>query len=368
MNNIPTGVLSAEATKDMMINGELCIFPFSENLLTSCGYNLTPSDFAFSTKKGVLEQIRTHDGIKYIKVLPYDTVLICTKEYICFPDCLMGTIHSRVAIVSEGFGHISTTVDPMWEGPMLIAINNPSKKTKTLKLNQTIATLVFHSLSERTTKRHDNPPFRLDILEYYLQKNQGWKHILFHSRALKRFKCLIELATESVATDTIDKSKFKELYILEDILSKMSLGEIEQWKAALSQYGLHSLKYNSLSDIFKSKIAELQEAANNNYEQAIIVSKQAYKLCEKEFIYAYWREKSDKLKKEINNNTKNLALINLIASKIPLKIILSLLLAALGVYFIVYIFQTQVQTDTGTWQAVTGFLAVIIAILSIIWK
>jgi hypothetical protein len=64
--------------------------------------------------------------IPYVE--PNDTVLILTQEEVWVSEQIAGTFHSKVGIVSSGFGHISTTLDPNWEGPLLISLNNPTRK------------------------------------------------------------------------------------------------------------------------------------------------------------------------------------------------------------------------------------------------
>lgn len=362
-----TGTIAGESIRKWMQYGDLCIYPFRDNQLKGCGYNLTATDFVFSTQKGVLQQVEIRNNTRYISVAPYDTVLICTREYIRCPDIMMGTIHSRVVIVSEGFGHISTTVDPKWEGPMLIAINNPSKKKKKLNLDQPIATLVFHTLSEKNVKNHDNPPFRLDILEYYLQKNHGWKQILFHSRAVKRFQHLIELAKESVDIQRIKKTDFQELYIIEDILSKMAHGDVHGWEAALEQIGKGSLKFRFFSATFKTAISSLQEAVNaKQWEIVLERSKQAFSLCEQEYIGFYWEQKSQILKQEIYKNSKDLAFINIVASNLLAKIAFSLFLTGVAVFLILYYYRAN--ENFCYIENLISILIPFVTILGFIWK
>jgi len=54
--------------------------------------------------------------------------LVVTKEYISVPSNIVGYVVSRVSKVSEGFGHVSTSIDPNWKGALLIALK-PIKQT-----------------------------------------------------------------------------------------------------------------------------------------------------------------------------------------------------------------------------------------------
>lgn len=99
----------------------------------------------------------------------------------------MGTIHSRVSLVSQGFGHISTTVDPTWKGPLLIALNNPSSEKKRLILEdagktQAFATLILYHLNSTSTTKLSVSPNRIDILMSYRAKPGIVKQLLFHNK------------------------------------------------------------------------------------------------------------------------------------------------------------------------------------------
>lgn len=108
-----------------MENSRLVICPFNEKNLTPVGYNLSFTKFIFSTKNKLLYKVYTDKKTDevYCIIEPNDTVLILTQEAVWVSEELAGTFHSKVGIVSKGFGHISTTLDPNWEGPLLISLN-----------------------------------------------------------------------------------------------------------------------------------------------------------------------------------------------------------------------------------------------------
>lgn len=143
------------------LSKEIVIHPYSENNLTPLGYNLSPSDFVFSLQDKDL--ILEKDGYYHIK--PHDTVLILTKESVWISKKIAGTFHSKVGVVSNGFGHISTTLDPNWNGPLLISINNPTKMELKLPVDKTFITLIFYKLRTPSSKDHDNVSSRKDILK-----------------------------------------------------------------------------------------------------------------------------------------------------------------------------------------------------------
>ena len=73
-----------------------------------------------------------------------------------------------------------TTLDPGWEGKLLISINNPTNKKIKFSIKKKVygsiiynsfVTVEFIGLDSETEKKSDNPPGRLDILENTLDKN-----------------------------------------------------------------------------------------------------------------------------------------------------------------------------------------------------
>ncbi len=158
----------------------LKIFPFDKYCIKAASYDLTPTIVAMSSKVGMLETVYREklpvEDRYYIYVRPKDTVLIVSNEYLIVPSNIAGYVSSRVSKVVEGFGHISTTIDPNWSGAALIAVSNPS--TQMLKIyvgrnvaqkgipNQ-LATVTFHYLHnscKKKDKEQKQEGMRLDLL------------------------------------------------------------------------------------------------------------------------------------------------------------------------------------------------------------
>lgn len=101
----------------------LIIYPYESRYLKAASYDLTPTVVAMSSKIGMLETVYREKNYKkdryFILVHPKDTVLIISNEYLNVPENIAGYISSRVSKVVEGFGHISTTIDPNWTGALL---------------------------------------------------------------------------------------------------------------------------------------------------------------------------------------------------------------------------------------------------------
>jgi deoxycytidine triphosphate deaminase len=169
------------------LNKEIVIEPFNEDNLTPLGYNLSPSNFVFSLKKKELIQ----EENAHYKICANDTVLILTSEAVWVSKKIAGTFHSKVGVVSNGFGHISTTLDPNWIGPLLISLNNPTNMDLLLPSNKTFVTLIFYKLKSKSMNSHDNAPSRTDIIrkisDEMLQSDLSEKQRGFISKASEIF-------------------------------------------------------------------------------------------------------------------------------------------------------------------------------------
>lgn len=113
----------------------------------------------------------------YVYIEPRDTALVLSREYIQLPSDMCGNVFSRVSTVSSGLGHISTTIDPLWKGALLIAISNPSSEPVRLIIkdgstkNKPLATVTLQYLNtpvDPNTVHSTHLPARIDILEKYL--------------------------------------------------------------------------------------------------------------------------------------------------------------------------------------------------------
>lgn len=166
-----------------LLDRDIVICGYSEKNLTDIGYNLTPTEFVFSTNNGMLVPIYNSSNQKFCWVNPNDTVLILTREAVWVSESISGTFHSKVKLVSHGFGHISTTLDALWEGPLLISLNNPTKKKLKFVLGEdtgngfeycSFVTLIFYRMVTATKTKHDNPPSRIDILKDAVKIPRRW--------------------------------------------------------------------------------------------------------------------------------------------------------------------------------------------------
>lgn len=182
----------------------LIITPLESTKIKAASFDISPSCLVMSVRSGSF--MRIHSNIsrcekgyrnperhcaackkkanapascpeqKFVYISPRDTALVLSKEYIQIPSTMCGSVVSRVSTVSNGLGHISTTIDPLWKGALLIAISNPSSEPKKLMIQDEssaipLATVTLQYLNTPVKKESINTthlPARVDILEKYL--------------------------------------------------------------------------------------------------------------------------------------------------------------------------------------------------------
>jgi len=144
------------------LSKNIIIYPFKEKLLKGIGYNLTVSPFAWSlrTKKRLkMNLANTHHIVE-----PGDTALIQTNETVWVSKKIGGTFQSKVDRMSEGFSAISTTLDPGWVGPLLVAITNMTSSPIELRKEDSFVTVIFHYIKKAPIPHSNNAAARLDRL------------------------------------------------------------------------------------------------------------------------------------------------------------------------------------------------------------
>lgn len=226
-----TGVLSDKDFEKAILDREIFIYPMNRECITPIGYNFCPSEIIISTRTGLPIDIFNKKGKKYAIIAPHDTVLVSTKEYVAVSKNIMGTFHSKVKIVSGGFGHISTTMDPGWKGPLLIALNNPTSKKLHLVLSdngkpEPFVTLVFYRFCHSAYRQHDNPPYRTDILEKYLVKPSYLKKVIL-GKTYENYDNMVKLIGNSMDLSNITNES-------DSILSKLEATIIDIKNSYLS--------------------------------------------------------------------------------------------------------------------------------------
>ena len=122
----------------------------------------------------------------YFELQPGDSALALTRETIWVSGSIAGTFHSKVAYAAKGLGQISTTLDPGWQGQLLITMNNPnkfpvkiiiaSKKGNEEFRYKTFITLCLYRLNTPASSSSDNVYARLEIIENVLRSGEAKNH------------------------------------------------------------------------------------------------------------------------------------------------------------------------------------------------
>lgn len=143
------------------------IYPIHVNSIKSNSIDLHVSKFAWSvsTKKCISDEKK-----EYVNIASNDTALIYTEESIYVSNCIGGSYHSKVTLVSRGAGHIGTTLDAQYVGCSLIAIHNHGQEDLKLKIGSEFVTLQFwylHTPDYENAVSHDNEPGHTKLLGGY---------------------------------------------------------------------------------------------------------------------------------------------------------------------------------------------------------
>ena len=266
-NNLYNGsVLSDADIEEEMKCGNLFIAPYDKSQLQPAGYNLTPTRLIYSTKKKKLLPVYEKDEEVYVMIDKNETVLVRTRETLIVPGHLSGAFYSKVKVVSLGFGHVSTTLDPYWEGQLLISLNNPTNKKLKFSIEKNVygkviynsfVTVQFMGVNRQTQTHADNQSGRLDIFEETLEHNVSvWKK--------KEIQQLRELVDD---LRKCEKQKKENI-----LLQKLNEDEKEEWSRidAIQDEQQHDWEQkNFLAIKYKKYLRSIRAQVNEDANECI---------------------------------------------------------------------------------------------------
>ena len=150
----------------------ILVYPFTASNIKGASVNLTVSEFVWNinTKERIMPQSKEGSDGKKILIPPHTPVAIMTREAIYVSENICGTYHSRVSKVSQGFSHISTTLDPKYFGTSLVSFINNTDEPKELVVTEAFVTVVFYYLKNdtlKTTSKGQNMDNRVDIVSQF---------------------------------------------------------------------------------------------------------------------------------------------------------------------------------------------------------
>jgi|SRR5947209_12644381 len=179
----------------------LHIYPYEAESLTPVGYDLHVGQRYVSGVHGGPSNINPGDSIT---IDPGETVLIETLEAVDLPQnrTMSALIESKVTVVSRGFSHISTTIDPDWQGKLLIAITNLAREPLSFRYGAPFCTIVFFQNKSPATRPSGKAPGRPDVLLTILSE-QAKRKQLREKEQKKRERLLIFLPVNIIVISIV---------------------------------------------------------------------------------------------------------------------------------------------------------------------
>ncbi len=169
------GFLNDREIRKALGEEELVICPYQDKNLTPVGYNLSFSRFIISLHNKAFVRLHKEGSEWCFYLKPKETVLVLTMESIWVSKYIGGTFHSKVSLVTYGLGPVSTTLDPGWQGQLLVPLNNPTgDKIRIVVATQTVdqkmeyrtfITMVLFRSETPAIQAVDNETARIELLE-----------------------------------------------------------------------------------------------------------------------------------------------------------------------------------------------------------
>ncbi len=177
-------ILSAEEI-ETILGRDIIIYPFNKKQIRGAAYNLRVGPFIWphsnsrdSGGTGLPLVPAVEPNGRKFTIPPGELVSVMTQEVVYVSRSICGFFHSKVDMVTKGFSHISTTLDPNWIGPLLITLQNSSRLALPLWEGETFVKLSFHRLVAPTRFDHNNPPGRQDRLDGRFKFPDGLENFL----------------------------------------------------------------------------------------------------------------------------------------------------------------------------------------------
>ncbi|MEQ8440581.1 MAG: hypothetical protein RIM33_11875 [Alphaproteobacteria bacterium] len=174
-----------------------CITPFEPNTqqLTPVGYDLTIGAAIVLTR-----EIRENGDIidKFVKTSRFDDggdeidldippntgVVIATHERIFSSGRSLATVHGRSRMTARGLVVNSVTIDPNFDGNILIYMYNATNAVQKIRSHERVLTLIFHGVETETTKepntdfhqlvRYYGDLYGTEVANYLMDYNHNW--------------------------------------------------------------------------------------------------------------------------------------------------------------------------------------------------
>ncbi|HTS11548.1 MAG TPA: hypothetical protein VMH00_05485 [Candidatus Limnocylindrales bacterium] len=151
------GMLSDTDIKEQLRIGpqaDLHIERAEECLITPVGYDVRPGDTVFSLRKKK-KLLLSKSKSKPTRIAPGDTFFIPTYESFSLSSNIGGLTISRLGPLLDGLQMTALTVDPSWNGKLLIILTNQGVKPVPIEPDKPFMTICFFWAASTSAKQHD---------------------------------------------------------------------------------------------------------------------------------------------------------------------------------------------------------------------
>lgn len=125
------------------------IDPFNPINLTPFSYDLTIGVEIYSCNQESVKKLGDGEDNTYW-MLPRETIVIKTEEFIALPPYYSATVWPRFKMVTEAIFQSMVKIDPTWYGELGIAITNLSAASYPIRRGDTFATLIIYETKSTT--------------------------------------------------------------------------------------------------------------------------------------------------------------------------------------------------------------------------
>jgi len=129
------------------------IEPWDQDQLSPLGYDLR---IGFVINPVTAEELYPKGAdssqMVEVRIKARESVVVVTLERIYLTGSVIGTVHARSGISAKGILVNSVTVDPLWNGRLILTFYNSSDSDVCIRSDKGMATLILHSTETPTRK------------------------------------------------------------------------------------------------------------------------------------------------------------------------------------------------------------------------
>lgn len=199
------------------------IDPFNPNNLTPFSYDLSVGAEIYSCSQETVKELGENEDSAYW-MLPRETIVVKTKEFIALPPHYSATVWPRFKMVTEAIFQSMVKIDPTWYGELGIAITNLSAASYPIRRGDTFATLVLYETKSTTGMslyRKENLPEPKEVL---FQPIGSYQEISDKLKA-DGLNIFLEISEHGI--------KLKQLPEADIFIKLMNLNSRNEWREAI---------------------------------------------------------------------------------------------------------------------------------------